>query len=132
MRTHRSALKGALLLSVLALGCAGAGSSTDAAAPLPQFDAAARGGSVVLDAERLVAWVADADNRAVHHVDLRTRKVRSTDLPGRPEQVARVGETGLAVTLRETNQGPSTRSRIRTTRTATCARAPSHPECVDH
>lgn len=105
MRTLRSALRGCLASCVLLLGCAGAGSSeTESPAPLPRFDAAARGGSVVLDAERLVAWVADADNRAIHHVDLRTREVRTTDLPGRPEQLARVGEAGLAVTLRETNQ----------------------------
>src|SRR5262245_35443406 len=99
MRTPRSALKGPLLLSALLLGCASAGSSSsEGPAPLPRFEAAARGSSVVLDAERLVAWVADADNRAIHHVDLRTRKVSTTDLPGRPEQLARVGETGLAVT----------------------------------
>lgn len=105
MRTHRSALKGCLLLSILALGCAGEGASSESEpVPLPRFESAARGGSVVLDAERLVAWVADADNRAIHHVDLRTREVHTTDLPGRPEQLARVGEAGLAVTLRETNQ----------------------------
>lgn len=105
MRTYRSALKGGLLLSALALGCSGVGATSDEGpAPLPRFEAAARGGSVVLDAERLAAWVADADNRAIHHVDLRTREVHTTELPGRPEQVARVGENGLAVTLRETNQ----------------------------
>lgn len=105
MRTPRSALIATLAFTVLAPGCAGEGASTEPGPePLPRFDAAARGGSVVLDAERLVAWVADADNRAIHHVDLRTREVRTTDLPGRPEQLARVGDSALAVTLRETNQ----------------------------
>ncbi len=82
------------------------GESTEAHAPatLPSFAAAARGSSVVLDGERLVAWVADADNRAVHRVDLRSREVHTTELPGRPEQIARVGDAGLAVTLREKNQ----------------------------
>lgn len=105
MRTHRSALMGALLLSTLAIGCASEGASSEALPEPPlRFEAAARGSSVVLDAELMTAWVADADNRAIHHVDLRTRKVETTDLPGRPEQLVRVGESGIAVTLRETNQ----------------------------
>jgi len=107
MRKRPSALMGTVLLAALAAtlgGCETESSEEKAAAPLPVFASAARGSSVVLDAERLVAWVADADNRAIHRVDLRSREVRSTSLPGRPEQLARVGETGLAVTLRETNQ----------------------------
>src|SRR4051812_33704880 len=99
MRMHSSARMGTLALAVLAAGAAGCnteGSSSREPARLPSFTAAARGGSVVLDAERLVAWVADADNRAVHHVDLRTRAVRTTELPGRPEQLVRVGDAGLA------------------------------------
>jgi mono/diheme cytochrome c family protein len=107
MRTHSSARMGTLALAVLiagAAGCDNGATSSSEPARLPSFSAAARGGSVVLDADRLVAWVADADNRAVHHVDLRTRAVRTTELPGRPEQLVRVGDAGLAVTLRETNQ----------------------------
>ncbi len=107
MRTRHSAPMGLLALAALAAGFTGCEArGTDAAAPsaLPSFASAARGSSVVLDAERLVAWVADADNRAVHRVDLRSREVRTTELGSRPEQVVRVGETGLAVTLRETNE----------------------------
>jgi cytochrome c peroxidase len=103
MRSRLLALSTSAALAALALGCTSEIPAVGRA-PLPQFAAATRGGSVVLDAERLVAWVADSDNRALHHVDLRTRRVHTTELPGRPEQLARVGESGLAVTLRETNQ----------------------------
>ncbi|MEZ4314847.1 MAG: hypothetical protein R3F14_43085 [Polyangiaceae bacterium] len=73
MRSRRSTILGSLLLAALAHGCTGQGTSEDLSGPdpLPTFDSASRGSSVVLDAERLTAWVADADNRAIHHVDLR-------------------------------------------------------------
>lgn len=103
MRSSLSALLACSALAALFPGCV-TESGTSETASLPKIAAAARGGSVVLDAERLVAWVADADNRAIHRVDLRSRAVSTTPLAGRPEQVARVGEDALAVTLRETNQ----------------------------
>ncbi len=92
-----------LALGALAFGC-GAETSSPEVPTLPSFGESARGSSVILDADRFVAWVADADNRAIHRVDLRTKKVSTTELAARPEQLARVGESGLAVTLRESNQ----------------------------
>ncbi len=106
MRTSLSALLACSALAALAALGAGceAESSSSETATLPRLAAAARGSSVVLDAERFVAWVADADNRAIHRVDLRSRAVSTTAVAGRPEQLALVGEDALAVTLRETNQ----------------------------
>ena len=106
MRTSLSALLACSALAALAALGAGcdAESSSSETATLPRLAAASRGSSVVLDAERFVAWVADADNRAIHRVDLRSRAVTTTAVEGRPEQVALVGEDALAVTLREANK----------------------------
>lgn len=103
MRSSLLALVACSALAFLAPGCVVESSSPESVA-LPTFAAAARGASVVLDAERFVAWVADADNRAIHRVDLKARTVKTTELSGRPEQLVRVGDSALAVTLRETNQ----------------------------
>ncbi|MBK8254672.1 MAG: c-type cytochrome [Polyangiaceae bacterium] len=103
MRTTHSALIAGLLSLICAASCRGEIDSEDISAA-PQFDAAARGSSIVLDPERLTAWIADADNRAVHHVNLQTRAVYTTDVGARPEQIVRVGDSAIAVTLRDTNQ----------------------------
>ncbi len=79
------------------------GSAPDdvAAAPLGH---AARGGRLIVDPERAAAWIADADNHALHHVDLVSFAVVSTPLDGAPEQVALAGDGLLAVTLRDRNE----------------------------
>ena len=53
------------------------------------------GGAVVIDHDALVAYVADADNKAMHRIDLVSYDVTTTDLPCAPEQVERV-LTGFA------------------------------------
>jgi DNA-binding beta-propeller fold protein YncE len=92
-----------LLCAVTALGCAGAASPDDTAVARP-LGHAARGGSLILSADRGAAWIADADNRALHHVDLVSFDVISTPLDGVPEQVALTGDGHLAVTLRDRNE----------------------------
>ncbi|MFO0590078.1 MAG: hypothetical protein U0441_21230 [Polyangiaceae bacterium] len=107
MRTRSFARTGLFVLAFCAptiSACDGQPQGTEAPRPLPTFASASRGSSAILDPARLVAWVADADNRAVHRVDLRTREVRSVDVGGRPEQIARVGDEGLVITIREKNQ----------------------------
>lgn len=90
-----------LLLAAAVIGCAEAATPTEAPRPLGQ---AARGGSLVIDPARFVAWIADADNRALHHVDLVSYQVVTTPLEGAPEQVVLAGDGILAVTLRDRNQ----------------------------
>jgi DNA-binding beta-propeller fold protein YncE len=64
----------------------------------------ARGGAVVLDRDALVAYVADADNEALHHVDLSSGFVTTTKLACAPEQVALLGDGLVAVSLRACNR----------------------------
>ena len=92
-----------LLCAATALGCAGAAGPDDAAIARP-LGHAARGGSLILAPDRGAAWIADADNRALHHVDLVSFDVTSTPLDGAPEQVALTGDGHLAVTLRDRNE----------------------------
>jgi len=103
MRSRLSVVGALLALASVVPGCATESSSAEGGT-LPTFEGPGHGASVALDPERGWAWVADADNRAVHRVDLRTREVRTTQLEGRPEQVIRVGDAALAVTLREVNR----------------------------
>src|SRR5262249_54824517 len=65
---------------------------------------AARAGALVIDHDRLVAYVADADNAALHRVDLTSLDVVSTSLPCAPEQALLVDAQHVAVTLRGCNQ----------------------------
>jgi DNA-binding beta-propeller fold protein YncE len=60
----------------------------------------ARGGALVLDREHLWAYVADADNSALHRVDLSSGDVVTTALECAPQEVILVGDAGLAVSLR--------------------------------
>jgi DNA-binding beta-propeller fold protein YncE len=66
--------------------------------------AAARGGAVAVDHAGLVAYVADADNAALHRVDLLSFAVTTTPLACAPEQVAIVGEGRVVVSLRGCNR----------------------------
>jgi mono/diheme cytochrome c family protein len=96
-------MRTALLAASLALlaGCAGAPEDTEGAA-VPAPVAAARGGSLVIDPARAVAWAADADNRALHRIDLVSLAVTTLPVDGAPEQVLVSGDR-LAVTLRDRN-----------------------------
>ena len=101
-------MRGALLplfaLSAL-LACApGCGDEPAPAAPLRPLGHAARGGSLVVDPGRLWAWAADADNHALHRVDLLSAEVVSSAVDGAPEQIVLVGDRRLAVTMRDRNQ----------------------------
>jgi mono/diheme cytochrome c family protein len=62
--------------------------------------APARGGAVAIDHEALVAFVADADAKALHRVDLLSHEVRTTALPCTPEQALVLDGAHVAVTLR--------------------------------
>ncbi|MFT3767249.1 MAG: c-type cytochrome [Minicystis sp.] len=95
-------MRSALLAIPLALlaGCSAA--PEEAASTPPPLGLAARGGSLVIDHDRAVAWAADADNRALHRVDLVSLAVTTTPLDGAPEQIAVMGDR-LAVTLRDRN-----------------------------
>ena len=64
----------------------------------------ARGGSLVIDPVGFAAWIADADNHALHHVDLVSLEVVTTPLEGAPEQVVLAGEGRIAVTIRDRNE----------------------------
>jgi mono/diheme cytochrome c family protein len=74
------------------------------AAETPLTAHSRRGGSVVLDREALVAYAADADNAALHRVDLLSGSVVSTPLGCAPEQVVLLGEGRVAVSLRACNR----------------------------
>ncbi len=65
--------------------------------PLPSSP---RAGALVLDRERLQAFVADADNHALHGVDLSSGDVVTTPLECAPEEVLLIGDGRLAVSLR--------------------------------
>jgi mono/diheme cytochrome c family protein len=72
--------------------------------PVPRAPhAIARSGSLVIDAS-FAAWIADADNRALQRVDLVSFAAVTTPLDATPEQVLVVGESRLAVTLRDRNE----------------------------
>src|SRR5262245_4603114 len=69
------------LIEGTALGAAAAAliaSASAATVPHPIDGALPRGGSVVVDHDALVAYVADADNAALHRVDLVSLEVTST------------------------------------------------------
>src|SRR5262245_25256747 len=87
------------LAATIALGCRQpeADATRHALEPL---GGVARGGSVAVDAAAGAAFVADADNRAVHRLDLVTLEVATTPVDGVPEQVAVLGRDRIAVTLR--------------------------------
>lgn len=95
MRFTRFALPLACLL-----GCGDA--AGDAVPDLRPLGRAARGGSVVVDRARAVAWAADADNHALHRIDLVSLAVTTTAVEGAPEQLVLAGDR-LAVTLRDRN-----------------------------
>jgi mono/diheme cytochrome c family protein len=66
--------------------------------------ASARGGAVVVDRAQQVAYVADADNAALHHIDLLSGAVVSTPLACAPEQVVLLEGDRVAVSLRACNR----------------------------
>ncbi len=57
------------LLLALPLGCGG-GETGEGSGVVRAPGRASPGGSLVIDRERLVAWAADADNHAIHRLDL--------------------------------------------------------------
>ena len=95
----------ALLASLLALplGCV-VGDVGDASGPARAPGHAAHGGSLVIDRERLVAWAADADNHAIHRLDLLSSTITTTSIDGAPEQIALLDGGRLAVTVRDRNR----------------------------
>ncbi|MEZ4311661.1 MAG: hypothetical protein R3F14_26825 [Polyangiaceae bacterium] len=88
------------LLAALALGAmcfpATASALSLPAEPPPPH----RGGALHLDRKNLVAYVADADNAALHRVDLISGDVTSAPLDCAPQEVVAVSDTQLAVSLR--------------------------------
>lgn len=100
MRTPAAALL-ALLLA-LPLGCGGEAGEVSGGVRAP--GRAARGGSLVIDRDRLVAWAADADNHAIHRLDLISAAITSTTIDGAPEQIALLDGDRLAVTVRDRNR----------------------------
>ena len=85
---------------VYLLGCSDA--APDTSPGLRPLGRAGRGGSVVVDRERAVAWAADADNHALHRIDLVSLAITTTPIEGVPEQLVLAGDR-LAVTLRDCN-----------------------------
>src|SRR5262245_58960954 len=63
-----------------------------------------RGGSLTLDRAELVAYVADADNAALHRVDLVSGDVVTTPLACAPQEVLLLGRGRVAVSLRGCGQ----------------------------
>ena len=86
--------------ALIAAGCSGVPEAASGSHALEPLGAAARGGSVAVDDAASAAYVADADNRALHRVDLVSLEVASTPLAGVPEQVVVLGADRIAVTLR--------------------------------
>src|SRR5262249_39357249 len=62
--------------------------------PLP------RGGALVLDHANLRAFVADADNSALHRVDLSSGEVVTTPLECAPQEIIPLDDSRFAVSLR--------------------------------
>ena len=87
------------LLLALPLGCGGAAGEVSEAVRAP--GRAAHGGSLVIDRDRLVAWAADADNHAIHRLDLISAAITTTAIDGAPEQIALLDGDRLAVTVRD-------------------------------
>jgi DNA-binding beta-propeller fold protein YncE len=98
MRKPASALL-ALLLA-LPLGCV-AGAPGEESSPPRAPGHASHGGSLVIDRERLVAWAADADNHAIHRLDLLSSAITTTPIDGAPEQIALLDGDRIAVTVRD-------------------------------
>lgn len=99
MRTPATALFA--LLSTLSLGCGG---EPPPASPARPWGQAARGGSVVIDRDRQVAYAADADNHAIFRVDLLSAEVVESALEGAPEQIVLLDGDRLAVTVRDRDE----------------------------
>ncbi|MDI3288585.1 hypothetical protein [Polyangium sp. 15x6] len=74
------------------------------AAPAAAAAAPARSGAVALDRDALVAYVADADNEALHRVDLVSGSVATTPLGCAPAEVLVLAEDRVAVSLRGCNE----------------------------
>ncbi|MDI1451795.1 hypothetical protein [Polyangium sp. 6x1] len=74
------------------------------AAPAAADAAPARSSAVALDREALVAYVADADNEALHRVDLVSGSVSTTPLGCAPAEVLVLAEDRVAVSLRGCNE----------------------------
>ncbi|MGH7439381.1 MAG: YncE family protein, partial [Polyangiaceae bacterium] len=56
------------------------------------------------DGDRVIAYVADADEPTLHTIDIESRKeIAATSLAGRPEQVLVLADGRVAVTLRASN-----------------------------
>ena len=89
-------LRGAASLLLLPSLPAAASAAPGAALP--------RGGSVAIDREAQVAYVADADSAAIHRVDLLSLAVSTTRVGCAPEQVLLVGGNRVAVSLRACNR----------------------------
>jgi cytochrome c peroxidase len=62
------------------------------------------GSTIAWEPSQAVAYVADADNLAVHAVDPATGRVVTTPLDGRPEQLVPLGSGRLGVALRDRNE----------------------------
>ena len=101
MRTPAAALLSLLL--ALSLGCGGGEAGTEGGPPRAPSHAA-HGGSLVIDPDRLIAWAADADNHALHRLDLLTSSITTTSIDGAPEQIALLDGGRLAVTVRDRNR----------------------------
>lgn len=59
-----------------------------------------RGGAVAIDRQAHLAYIADADNAALHRVDLSSGDVATTPLACAPQEVLLVAEDRVAVSLR--------------------------------
>lgn len=88
------------LLAALTLGVAGLPATASALSAPSEKPPVPRGGSLVLDRAQLVAYVADADNAALHRVDLTSFDVVTTPLECAPQEIVALGEDTLAVSLR--------------------------------
>ncbi|HVK69571.1 MAG TPA: hypothetical protein VM694_34170, partial [Polyangium sp.] len=74
------------------------------AAPAAAVAAPAGSSAVALDRGSLVAYVADADNEALHRVDLVSGSVATTPLGCAPAEVLVLAEDRVAVSLRGCNE----------------------------
>jgi DNA-binding beta-propeller fold protein YncE len=91
-----------IVFSLLGLGC-GAPNGAEGQSPRP-WGHAAQGGSLIIDRDRMAAYAADADNKAIHRVDLLNLSVVTSPLDGEPEQIVQIDGDRLAVTLRDKNR----------------------------
>src|SRR5262249_47727272 len=64
----------------------------------------AAGSTIVWEPSRAVAYVADANNRAVHAVDPSSKRVVTTMLDRQPEQLVSLDTKRVVVTLRDRNE----------------------------